>query len=169
MRKRIITNSYSIKRKQMRTISPENLRRQAGGMAVRTQMPPRMTDKSIIGKEHQTNLDETANLSNVIRPPVPAKSQVRVPRDLLMMAIAKKQNELTIQNRDFMSMTARDHQDSLLQSTHLDRSQLPQQSPLLLPALPGSQTSRNAQSISINFPGTKMEDQQRRRNSGMAQ
>ena len=53
-------------------------------------------------------------MSNVIRPPVQAKSQVRVPRDLLMMAIAKKQNELTIQNRDFMSMTARDHQDSLL-------------------------------------------------------
>ena len=168
MKKRIITNSYSIKRKQMRTISPENLRRQAGGMAVRTQRPPRLTDKSIVGKEHQTNHDETANMSNMIRPPVQAKSQVRVPKDLLMMAIAKKQNQLTIQNKDYMSMTARDHNDSLLQSTHLDRSQMPHQSPLMLPALPGSQTSRNNQSISLNFPGTKMDDQQRRRNSGLA-
>ena len=70
MRKRIITNSYSIKRKQMRTISPENLRRQAGGMAVRTQKPPRLTDKSIIGKEHQNNYNESENMSNMMRPPV---------------------------------------------------------------------------------------------------
>ena len=59
-------------------------------MAVRTHKPPRLTDKSIVGKEHQVTLDETANMSDVRRPPIPAKSQVRVPRDLLMMAIAKK-------------------------------------------------------------------------------
>ena len=59
-------------------------------MAVRTHKPPRLTDKSIVGKEHQITLDETANKSDVRRAPIPAKSQVRVPRDLLMMAIAKK-------------------------------------------------------------------------------
>lgn len=78
-------------------------------MAVRTQRPPRLQDKSIVGKEHQANLDETENLSNVIRAPVQPKSQVRVPRDLLMMAIAKKQNDLTIGNKDFMSLTSRNH------------------------------------------------------------
>ena len=71
-------------------------------MAMRTQRPPNLTDKSIVGKEHQVILDENANLSGLCRAPVPAKSQVKVPRDLIMMAIAKKQNELTIQNRDFM-------------------------------------------------------------------
>ena len=74
---------------------------------MRTQRPPRLTDKSIVGEEHQVNLDETRNKSDYRKPPVQAKSQVRVPRDLLMMAIAKKQNELTIQNRDFMSATSR--------------------------------------------------------------
>ena len=48
-------------------------------------------------------------MSNVIRAPVQPKSQVRVPRDLLMMAIAKKQNDLTIGNNDFLSLTARNH------------------------------------------------------------
>jgi hypothetical protein len=54
-----------------------------------------------VGKEHQVTLDETANMSNLCRPPVPAKSQVRVPRDLIMMTIAKKQNELALKNKDF--------------------------------------------------------------------
>ena len=57
---------------------------------MRTHRPPRLTDKSIVGNEHQVTLDETANKSDVRRAPIPAKSQVRVPRDLLMMAIAKK-------------------------------------------------------------------------------
>ena len=65
-------------------------------MAVRTQRPPRLTDKSIIGNEHQTRMDESNIMSDYVKPPIPAKSQVRVPRDLIMMAIAKKQNELAI-------------------------------------------------------------------------
>lgn len=117
MKKRIMTNSYSIKRKQMRSISPNLLHKQAGGMAVRTHLPPRLTDKSIIGKEHQTHYDEIENMSNLMKAPIQAKSQVRVPRDLIMMAIAKKQNELTIQNKDFMNLTSggiNQKQDSLL-------------------------------------------------------
>ena len=74
MRKRIITNSYTMKRKQIRSISPTYLKMRAGGMAVRTQRSPHLIDSSIVGKEHQVIIDETANMSNLCRPPVPAKS-----------------------------------------------------------------------------------------------
>ena len=90
-KKRIITNSYSIKAKQMRSISPNVLRQQAGGMAVRTQKPPHLLDNSIVGREPVNPLDDEApNMSARVRAPIQPKSQVRVPRDLIMMNIAKK-------------------------------------------------------------------------------
>ncbi len=92
-------------------------------MAVRTQRPPRLQDKSIVGQDHTKAQEDANNMSNVVSAPIQPKSQVRVPRDLLMMAIAKKQGEITTRNKDLMAHTARNnHQDSLLQSTHLDRS-----------------------------------------------
>ena len=128
MRKRIITNSYSIKHKQMQNLSPDVLRRQAGGMAMRTQRPPHMENKSIVGSAYDLEVESITgnNLSNVVRAPIPAKAQVQVPRDLIMMNIARKQADISLRNRHrSVAVTQQAHYDSLLQSSQFnERSQI---------------------------------------------
>ena len=83
-------------------------------------------------------------MSNVVRAPIQPKSQVHVPRDLIMMNIAKKQNEIAQRNREHTNRSHNAHFDSLMQSTHLDPLTLPQKNNLMLPPLNlGPKTSRN--------------------------
>ena len=67
MKKRIITNSYNPIKSQMRSVSPANLRAQAGGQAVRTQLPPHLEAHKLAGaKKHARNYSEV--VSNSIQP-----------------------------------------------------------------------------------------------------
>ena len=93
MRKRILTNTYQLKRKQLRSISPNLLRRQAGGQAVRTHVPETMF-KSTDGELQTSSQKKMRNMSDVRAPPIPPKETMQIPRELVMLAISKKQNEL---------------------------------------------------------------------------
>ena len=64
MKKRIITNSYNPIKSQMRSVSPANLRAQAGGQAVRTQLPPHLEAHKLAGaKKHDRNYSEVVSKS----------------------------------------------------------------------------------------------------------
>ena len=90
-------------------------------MAMRTQKPPYMENKSIVGSAYDLEVESITNLSNVVRAPIPAKAQVQVPRDLIMMNIAKKQTEIAMRNRHrSVAVSHQAHYDSLLQSTQFN-------------------------------------------------
>ena len=72
MKKRIITNSYNPIKSQMRSVSPANLRAQAGGQAVRTQLPPHLEDHKLAGASNK----HARNYSEVISKSIQPKTQV---------------------------------------------------------------------------------------------
>ena len=142
MKKRVIPNSYRLVKRQINSISPQNLREQAGGQAVRTQLPPHLAAHKLAGSGGKPKRNYSEIVSRSIQP----KATVQVPRDLLVMQIAKKQNQISQRNKAIMQ--GQQLQDSLIAST-IDR---PNESPFQLPPLAGPQTARARQNTSINVP-----------------
>ena len=142
MRKRVITNSYRPIKKQINSVSPSNLRSQAGGQAVRTQLPPHLEAHKLAGSDGKP----TRNYSEIVSRSIQPKAQVQVPKDLLIMQIAKKQNQISQRNKALMQ--SQHLQDSLIGST-IDKAG---ESPFQLPPLPGHQTARARNNTSINVP-----------------
>jgi len=139
MKRKLIKNSYQVYKHQDNSISPETLRRQAGGQAIRTLRPEGLEPNSndtMPPYRRQTldPIDETKpSFGERYIKPVQPLEQVRVPKDLIIMKIAQKQTELARQ-------AAR--QQSLYQS--IQRDSIGRDSPqLFLPPI----TSRNMSQV----------------------
>lgn len=91
MRSRVLPHSYESKAKQKRALSPSEIRRQAGGLAIRSIV----NNAHIYAKNRDLEDEVKANFHKRLEELqvgriVQARSQIKVPKDLILMKIAQQ-------------------------------------------------------------------------------